>query len=144
MFNNNFALGVSEGTFITALVDGFVCVATVYVDDSGDRPDVRDAGFWPSRDESAAGYVLPENFDIEQAKAERVMAAWENDEWFYCGVAVTVSRADVQLTGQYDHALWGVECNYPDSDNSYLTSVANELLSEALFSARAKLAELCK
>ena len=28
--------------------------------------------------------------------------------------------------------FWGIEANYPDSDNAYLTDVANELLPEAL------------
>ena len=37
-----------------------------------------------------------------------------------------------------DHAasLWGIEANYPDSDNAYLSQVANELLSEALDAAK--------
>lgn len=71
-----------------------------------------------------------------------VLKAWCNDDWRYVGVAVTVSRDDVDLTGEYEHALWGVECNYPGSDNSYLTDVANEQLPEAFAAARAKLASL--
>ena len=39
--------------------------------------------------------------------------------------------------------LWGVEVNYPDTDNSYLTEAANELLAEALDAARAEQARLC-
>ena len=39
-------------------------------------------------------------------------------------------------------SLWGVEANYPGSDNAYLTEVANELLPEALDVARAVLARL--
>lgn len=72
-----------------------------------------------------------------------VLRAWCNDEWHYVGVAVTVERNDVQLTGDYDHALWAIECNYPGSDNSYLTEVAGDLAAEALTAAKAKLAELC-
>jgi hypothetical protein len=34
--------------------------------------------------------------------------------------------------------LWGIEANYPDSDNSYLTEVANEMLPQAV----AKIGEL--
>lgn len=88
--------------------------------------------------ESAAAYAT--------RAAERdyeVLRAWCKDEWSYFGVAVTVSRAGVTLTGKYDHALWGVEGNYPESDNSYLAEVATEQLSEALDAARAKLKELC-
>lgn len=72
----------------------------------------------------------------------KALKAWCNDEWSYCGVAVTVSRNDVQLTGDYNHALWGIERNYPGSDNSYLRDVANEYASQALDAARIKLAEL--
>lgn len=71
-----------------------------------------------------------------------VLKAWCNDDWRYVGVAVTVSRDDVDLTGEYDHAVWGVDCNYPGSDNSYLMAVANEHLPEALDAARAKLAQM--
>ena len=33
-----------------------------------------------------------------------------------------------------DHAasLWGIECNFPGSDNSYLSEVVQELESEAI------------
>lgn len=71
-----------------------------------------------------------------------VLKAWCDDEWRYVGVAVTVSREGVRLTGNFDHALWGVDCNYPGSDNSYLTEVANEQLPEALAAARAKVVSL--
>jgi hypothetical protein len=143
MFTEKFGRFVCEGDTITCEHDGFTVTATVYHDECGDTPDERCDGFWPSRDPKAAGYVLPENFDAEQAKAERVMAAWKNDEWFFCGVAITVSRNDVQLTGDYDNALWGIECNYPDSDNDYLRSVANDLLDEAIESAKLKIKKLC-
>jgi len=39
-------------------------------------------------------------------------------------------------------SLWGVECNYPGTDNSYLTTVANELLPEALDAGRAAASRL--
>jgi len=44
-----------------------------------------------------------------------------------------------------DHAasLWGIEANYPDSDNAYLTEVANGLLPEALEAAKAERARQC-
>lgn len=73
-----------------------------------------------------------------------ILKAWCNDEWQYFGVAVTVSREDVALTGKYDHALWGIEGNYPGSDNSSLTEVANELLEDALDAAKEKIRNLCK
>ena len=40
-------------------------------------------------------------------------------------------------------SLWGVEANYPDSDNAYLTEVAQELLPEALDAGCAAARRLC-
>ena len=143
MFNQKFQGFVCEGDKITCSVDGFDIQATVYRDDCGNTPDERSDGFWPSRDKKSAGYVLPKNYKAEMAKAERVMSAWLNDEWFYCGVAVTVSRHGVPLIGKYTNALWGIECNYPDSDNDYLRCVANDLLDEALNEAKATRSLVC-
>lgn len=73
-----------------------------------------------------------------------VLQAWCDDQWSWAGVSVTVSRNGVQLVEDYEHALWGIEINYPDSDNSYLVEVANDLAGEALETAKAKLASLCE
>jgi hypothetical protein len=70
----------------------------------------------------------------------RVLKAWCDDEWCWCGVIVTAYRDDVELGSA---SVWGIEANYPDSDNSYLTETANELLPEALAEAKAQLAALC-
>jgi hypothetical protein len=69
--------------------------------------------------------------DDEQEKLLEARRAWENNEWFYCRVVVSVSRNGVLID---DHAagLWGIECNYPGSDNAYLLTVANELAEEAV------------
>ena len=40
-------------------------------------------------------------------------------------------------------SLWGIEANYPGSDNAYLTQVAQELLPEALDAGRAAARRLC-
>lgn len=55
---------------------------------------------------------------------------WKNDEWFYCGLILSVSRNGVQLS---DHAasLWGIECNFGDN-NDHLSEMALELQGEAL------------
>lgn len=61
-----------------------------------------------------------------------VLRAWCNDEWAWCGIAVQVfDENDDELTGEYEFALWGIEMNYPGSENSYLLDVANELVGEA-------------
>ena len=145
MFTKGFGKYAYPGDTITCTVDGFDCTATLYFDDCGDTPEERDDGFWPSLDPKSAGYIGPKSKSTlarHMAKAKAVMQAWENNEWWYVGVAVTISKNDVPLTGKYDHACWGVDCNYPGSDNSYLMDVANEDLHEALKAAKAKLAEL--
>lgn len=143
-FTTKFGPFVTPGDSITCQVGRFTATATIHHDDNPDSPDQRNEGFWPSHDPHAAGYVRPENFEAEQAKATRIMDAWKRDEWHYSGVAVTIECEGVQLLGPYDCALWGIERNYPDSDNSYLSEVANELLPEAVAMAESKLAKLCK
>jgi hypothetical protein len=71
-----------------------------------------------------------------------VLRAWCDDEWAYYGVLVRVWRAGVPLTGRYAHALWGLEGNYPGSDNGEFLGAANELLQGALDAAVKKIAEL--
>jgi len=70
-----------------------------------------------------------------------VIKAWCNDEWSWCGIVVTASREGIELGTA---SLWGIELNYPGSDNAYLLEVANELLPEAITAAKATLAELFK
>jgi hypothetical protein len=114
MFTKHFDKIVIPGETITCEVDGFHCVATAHYDEDTRAPA-----------------------DHLQA------AAWERDEWHYFGVAVSVSRLGVKLTGDYDHALWGIEGNCPGDDNTYLREVANDQLREALEAAKEKIKELC-
>ena len=62
---------------------------------------------------------------------------WRNDEWFYVGVVISVSRNGVEIT---DHAasLWGVDCNYNKTSSRHLSEVAQELESEALDYAKSE------
>jgi hypothetical protein len=49
--------------------------------------------------------------------------------WFYCGIVVTVTWGKNVLGTA---SLWGLECNYPESDNQYLSNdIAEELAYEA-------------
>ncbi|MBU1286512.1 MAG: hypothetical protein KJ871_02175, partial [Alphaproteobacteria bacterium] len=75
------------------------------------------------------------------AEAEAVMDAWRKDEWFYCGIVLAIECEGVELD---DHtaSLWGIEANYPGSDNAYLSDVADELLPEALAAGRTALKRL--
>lgn len=73
------------------------------------------------------------------------LRAWCDDEWFWCGIVVTATVDDCPLASD---SLWGIECNYTGSDNSYLLDVANELLQtvhgEAIAAARAMSERLAK
>ena len=70
------------------------------------------------------------------------MAAWRKDEWFYCGIVLSVSLAGVELDANAA-SLWGIEANYPGSDNAYLTATANDLLGDALTVGSRVAAHLC-
>lgn len=154
-FTTPFAKFVCEGDTITARLPGGYCAtARIVRDDCSDTPPQRDDGFWPSLDPKAAGYIggkligraRKRAFARQMTRAKEVLRAWEADEWFYCGVCVTIEKEGVQLTGNYDHALWGVDCNYPFPGrfrpNGYLLVVANELLPEALEAAQNKIEAL--
>ncbi|MEP0314223.1 MAG: hypothetical protein ABJL57_18525 [Hyphomonas sp.] len=145
-FTEHFDAYACEGDAISCEAEGFTLTARIVADDCPDAPDQRQDGFWPSLYKDAPGFIGPGNgfrqrFAKAQAKAEAVMEAWRKGEWFYCGIVLCVTRDGIELD---DHAasLWGVECNYPGADNSYLTSVANELLPEALDASRAAAARL--
>ncbi len=131
-----------EGDKISAYIDGVDYTARIHRDDSRDRPDERQDGFWPSKIKTDAGYVKPELFDAEMKKAKSVMKAWKNDEWFYCGIVLSVEIND-ELIKKNAESLWGIECNYPTyhgahTANDYLTEVANELLEEYLRNQKGK------
>lgn len=95
-----------------------------------------------------ATYASPAAYAAAAAEHDfKVLQAWCNDEWRYYGVAVRVflidgEGDDTPLTDEYQNALWGVEGDYPGSDNSYLVEVANDLAPEALAAAREALTKL--
>lgn len=146
-FKERFDSYVCLGDKIICEVEGYTVTARIAYDDTPDRPDQRQDGFWPSLIQTDAGFIgrdkTLDDFMPERAKAQAIMDAWKADKWFYCGVILSVKIEDVELT---DHAasLWGIEANYPDSKNEYLTEVANELLSEALDAARQARKRRCK
>lgn len=133
---------VFEGDASTIERDGFTLTATVYRDDCNDRPDQNDDGFWPSRNPDDAGYLgdghTNKQYVDAQAKAQERMAAWERGDWFYVGVDVVVSKAGVDLTEKYAHALWGIESDC----GSHVADCAEDFTQEAIDDAKAKLAEL--
>jgi len=145
-FADRFDSFVCAGDTIICEADGFTVMAAIVLDDCPDAPDQRQDGFWPSLYINDPGFIGPgnnfrERFAKAQAEAEAVMESWRNGDWFYCGIVLSVSLEGVTLD-THAASLWGVEANYPGSDNAYLTEVASDLLPEALDAARAVLARL--
>ena len=145
-FADRFDSFVCAGDTIICEADGFTVMAAIVLDDCPDAPDQRQDGFWTSLYINDPGFIGPgnnfrERFAKAQAEAEAVMESWRNGDWFYCGIVLSVSLEGVTLD-THAASLWGVEANYPGSDNAYLTEVASDLLPEALDAARAVLARL--
>ena len=145
-FSERFATFVCAGDAITCEADGFTIVAAIVLDDCSDAPDQRQNGFWPSLYKDAPGFIGPgngfrERFAKAQAEAEAIMEGWRKGDWFYCGIVLSVALEGVTLDS-HAASLWGVEANYPGSDNAHLSEVANDLLPEALDTARTVLVHL--
>lgn len=98
------------GDTITWTRDGFDITATIHADQD----------------------THPTDFDCYSDEDVR---KWRDDEWFFVGVVISVSRNGVELD---DHAasLWGIECNFLPSGNEYIATVAQELELEAVSAAR--------
>lgn len=105
-------------------------------DDSSDRPDERDEGFWPSQDPDAAGYVLPENFAKAKNEAETRMADWRAGAWEYVGVVAVATIAIPIGQGSFvNHTmrsagLWGVESDCGDYIRQTFEEEKAELLEQ--------------
>jgi len=72
----------------------------------------------------------------QQTKLLEARRAWQDDEWFYCGVVVVASVDGIEIA---EESLWSIEANYPESDNSYLTEVASDLLNEVIPAVKVEL-----
>jgi len=115
-FTTKFDQFVCEGDTITCEKDGFDVAARI------------------ERDTDAnIDYGNPDTVCSEKqhTKLLEARAAWLNDKWFYCGIVLSISLNGFELDTN-TASLWGVEANYPDSNNGYLTEVANDLLDEAV------------
>lgn len=106
------------GDSITWQADGFDITATLETDDM----------------------TRPDDFECYSKKQ---IKAWKNDDWFFVGVVLSVSKNGVDL-GDHAVSLWGIECNFSSrkkNPNTYLSDCALDMQSEALESARAALAD---
>lgn len=144
-------LGVIE-LGVIELGNGYWLRARLLRDDTSGPPDKEQDGFWPSLDPRNDGYIglnpktglpySPSTFKRRMARAKEIMSQWEHGDWWWCGVIVEVYREsddDDYGSGVLgEAALWGIECNWPTGkkrrpyDNSYLWTVANDLIPEAL------------
>ena len=132
-FDQSFNNYVCEGDTITAEIDGFVITARIEHDHDQCIYD----DDCHSTDQSVTGCN-----DEQFKKLLAARDAWFNNEWFYCGVVLSISKNGIELDNTAA-SLWGIECNYPESDNSYLTRIASDLLDEALQAGRDILKKLC-
>lgn len=115
-----------------------------YYDFAGACATARRDGWRNGEDAARVQAGEPVAYSARQVAARAALADYERlrrwcaDLWEYVGVSVTVTREDddgdpVELVGEYEHALWGIESDCPD----YLTEMAAELAGEALEAARA-------
>lgn len=122
MFTKKFGSYVCEGDTIKASHKGIDLIATIIRD-----PDYQiDDDDSHNIDQSVTGCD-----DAQQKELLAAREAWLNGEWFYCGIVIS-GYVDGILINDHAASLWGIECNYPRTDNSYLVEVANELLEEAI------------
>jgi len=78
--------------------------------------------------------IVPDNdtratdFDCYTPKQ---LEAWKRGEWQLYGMILSVWVDDYRLDS-HAASLWGIDCNFPGGDNTYLQEIANDLLPEAL------------
>jgi hypothetical protein len=117
-------------------------------DDSGDRPDENDDGFWPSLEPDACGYIgdaAPDDVDgvAHQAEYERQleaaearMAAWEADGWHYVGVVararvfIPIGGGSFRVMTLDSGGLWGIESDAGDYLREVFGQERENLLAE--------------
>ena len=75
--------------------------------------------------------------------SEEEIKQWKNDYWFFCGVVLSVYKAGVCLSDRAA-SLWGIECNFPNAPNSYLSDIVRDLETEAMQEAEIILQKLIK
>lgn len=98
-----------------------------------------DIGPFTIRATIAADYdTRPTDFDCYEKEA---IKAWNNDEWSFVGIVLSVWIDDVCLD-KHAASIWGVDCNYPNSDNRHISEIADDCLPEAIATAEAIAATL--
>lgn len=115
--NKKFSSYVCPGDYVETHKGPFTLRATVLrdIDSHIDDDDCH------NQDQSVTGAD-----DKTFARILQARKAWENGEWFYCGLIVSVWLDGEEIEDNVD-SLWGLEANYPESDNSHLSDVADDL-----------------
>ena len=131
-FTEQFDRFVCVGDTITTEIYGYTVVAEIQFDDQTHIDDCDSH----NTDQSIRGCD-----DEQQKQLLAAREAWFNDEWFYCGVVLSISSKKTTFSG-CQQSLWGIGCNYPGTTNEYLTEVANELLPQAREAVRDVLRQL--
>ena len=121
LFSTKFDTYACVNDSITASIDGIDYTATIHHDTEHHIND--DDHHDENQDVTGCD-------DEQFAKLLKCRQAWFDDEWSYCGIIVTASKGGIEL--EISESLWGLEMNYPDSDNAYLTEEANNLLEQAI------------
>lgn len=135
MFTEKFGNYVCEGDTITATKNGLTYTAKIKRDETYGIDDDDSHNI----DQKVTGCN-----SRQQKKLLAARKAWFNDEWFFCGIVISVYTELGVLLDDHAASLWGMEANYPTgkkNPNSYLTDTANDLFNEAEESATAKIKE---
>jgi hypothetical protein len=132
MFTQKFDIFACEGDSIECEREGFTVIARIERD--CDYHIDHDDGHNPNQSVTGCD-------DAQQAKLLEARQLWLENEWFYCGIVLDVYFNDIPVS-ENAASLWGIECNYPGADNSYLQTEANELLEEAIEDAKGQRARI--
>jgi len=111
----------AHDTIQTIEIAGVIYTATIVHDCTSDIDD----DDCHNTDQSVTGCS-----DDQHEKLLAARKAWLGDDWFYCGIVISGNRDG--WINDHLNSLWGLGCNYPGANNSHLTMVANELLTEYL------------
>lgn len=107
---------ICVGDYITWQKDGFTFTATIH-DDLDTTPDGADC------------------------YSEKKIQAWKNQDWFFCGIVISVEKEGVKLSDNAAN-LWGLECNYNKKGNAYLRTVCMHLQDGALSEAKSQVQKI--
>ena len=77
--------------------------------------------------------------DQQQARLMAARSAYNRDEWFFCGIVLSACHRSSGATWESLESLWGIEANYPNGYNTYLTEIANQLLASAVEQVQEKI-----